>query len=127
LAKTALEIDAKAERLRIAARSTDAILEAALLAAGFNVIRVDNGRLCVETDRGLEPYSELSHGERWTIAFDLAATGLKPGAVLALCQEAYESLDPLNKELLNRLALERQIVVITAQATDGILRAELIQ
>lgn len=121
------EIAERAVTLRSYARSTDSVLEQALIDAGFNRIKVDDGRLCVESDRGLEPFSELSHGERWTIALDLAAAGLPAGSVLPVCQEAFESLDPSNREFIAGLAKERGIVIVTALATGGELRAEVMQ
>lgn len=114
-----------AERLRGLARSTDTVLEQALVDAGFDTIKVHDGRLCVESERGLEPVSELSHGERWRMALDLAARGLPKGSVLPVAQEAFESLDPDNREFINRLAKERGLVIVTAEASGGELRAEV--
>lgn len=127
LADEVILISERADKLRTLARSTDGVLEQALIDAGFDTIKVDDGRLCVESDRGLEPFSELSHGERWTIALDLAANGLPKGSVLPVCQEAYESLDPTNRQFINNLAKERGLVIVTAEATDGELRAEILE
>lgn len=114
-----------AEAWRRLARSTDAILEEALVNAGFDAVKVHDGRLCVQSDRGLEPFSELSHGERWRLALDLAARGLQAGAVLPVRQEAFESLDPANRLHLASLAREHGLVIVTAEATGGELRAEI--
>lgn len=114
----------RAEQLRTMARSTDGVLEQALERAGFCRVKVHDGRLCVESDRGLEPVSELSHGERWKLALDLAASGLGAGGLLAVCQEAWESLDPSNRQHVAGLAKERGLVIVTAEATGGDLRAE---
>lgn len=116
----------QAERIRVIARSTDQVLEDSLIAAGFDSIKVQQGRLCVASDRGLEPFSELSHGERWRFALDLAARGLPKGAVLPVCQEAFESLDPANRDFVSTLARDRGLVIVTAEATDGELRAEIL-
>lgn len=116
----------EAEQLRAIARSTDSVLESALEAAGFTAIRVSEGRLCVPSDRagGLEPYSELSHGERWALALDMAAKGIGRGGLLTVEQEAWESLDPDNREFVAGLARERELLILTAEAADGELRAE---
>lgn len=114
----------RAEKLRDLARSTDGVLENALERAGFCRVKVHDGRLCVESDRGLEPVSDLSHGERWKLALDLAASGLGAGGLLAVCQEAWESLDPDNRRFVAGLAKARGLVIVTAEATDGELRAE---
>ena len=116
----------QAEKLREIARSTDSVLEQALVDAGFDSIRVYDGRLCISSDRGLEPFSDLSYGERWRHALDLAARGLPRGAVLPVCQEAFESLDPINREFVSGLARDRGQVIITAEATGGSLRAEVL-
>lgn len=115
-----------AKQLRELAVSSDSVLENALKDQGFDSIRVYQGRLCVESDRGLEPFAELSHGERWRLALDLAAQGLAKGSVLPVCQEAYESLDPENRQFVRMLAKERGIVLVSAEATDGDLRAEVV-
>ena len=115
-----------AEKARQLARSTDTVLEQALVDAGFVAVKVHDGRLCVESDRGLEAFSDLSHGERWRFALELAAKGLPEGSVLPVCQEAFESLDPDNRSGINAIARELGIVLVTAEATDGELRAEVL-
>ena len=115
-----------AESLRNLARSTDSVIEEAFAKRGFKDISIDGGRLCVRTDRGLEPVSELSHGERWRLALDVASRGLGCGAVVAVSQEAWESLDPDNRQHIALLAKERGIVLLTAEASDGELRAEVV-
>ena len=120
-------ITSESTTLRTQAKSTDAVLEQALIDAGFDTIKVHDGRLCVSSDRGLEPFSDLSHGERWRMALDLAAHGLPKSSVLPVCQEAFESLDPTNRSEINELARERGLVIVTAEATDGDLRAEVLE
>ena len=117
---------AKAVKYRDVARSTDAVLEQALVDAGFEAVKIHDGRLCVASDRGLEPFSELSHGERWRMALDFAAQGLPEGSVLPVAQEAYEALDPSNRQQIAELAKERGLVIVTALASDGDLRAEVV-
>lgn len=126
LKERAVEKLEEAEQLREIARSTDSVLERALEDAGFTSIRVQDGRLCVPSSRGggSEPYSELSHGERWALALDLAARGIGTGGLLTVEQEAWESLDPDNREHVAELARERGLVILTAEAADGDLRAE---
>ncbi len=45
--------------------------------------------------------------------------------IMVLPQGAWESLDPANRAHVGELARERKIVVLTAEATDGELRAEV--
>lgn len=113
-----------AEKIRDIARSTDTAIERALVGSGFTGVSIVQGRLCVKTDRGTEPVSELSHGERWRLALDIASRGLGKGALLAVCQEAWESLDPTNRRAVAEMARERGIVLVTAEASEGELRAE---
>lgn len=115
-----------AARYRDLARSTDQVLEQALIDSGFNTVKVHDGRLCVESDRGLEPFSDLSHGERCRITFDIVVAGLPEHSVLPVRQEFFESLDPHNRAHLSQLAKERGLVIVTAEATDGDLRAEVL-
>lgn len=116
-------------KFREMAKSTDSVLEEAIVDAGFDAIKIHDGRLCVESDRaggGLEPFDELSHGERWSMALDMAAAGMPAGSVLPVCQEAFEALDPTNRDKLSKLAKDRGLVIVTAEATDGDLRAEVL-
>lgn len=117
----------RAEKLRELARSTDTILERAMeRCAGAGRVKVHDGRLCVHSSRrgGLEPVSELSHGERWALALDLAASGIGQHGLLTVEQEAWESLDPYNREFVAGLARDRGLVIVTAEADAGELRAE---
>lgn len=120
------------KRIREMARSTDVVLDQALIEAGFDKIKVSEGFLCVETDRGIEPFSELSHGERWRLALELAADGyakqgLPSGSILPVRQEAWESLDPRNRREVNEIAKRVGLVIVTAEATDGELKAEVVK
>ncbi len=115
-----------AESLRQRARSTDEALEQALVDAGFTDVKVYDGRLCVESERGLEPVSELSTGERWRLALDLAARGLKRGAILAVQQEGWQALDHDLRREVAAMAKERGLVLITAEVDAGDIRAEVL-
>lgn len=115
-----------AAKLRTLARSTDGVLEQALVDAGFDTIKVYEGRLCVETDRGLEPVSELSTGERWELALDLAARGLPKGAILSVQQEGWQALDQDLRRKVAAMAKQRGLVIVTAEVNNGELRAELV-
>jgi len=120
------ELTSAAEDMRKIARSTDSVLEQALIDAGFDQIKVHDGRLCVESDRGLEPVSELSTGERWRLALDLAAQGLPDGAILTVKQEGWQSLDNGLKAEVAAMAKERGLLVFAAQVDEGPLRTEVL-
>jgi len=122
------------EKLRQAAGQIDDVLSNAI---STDALFVRDGRLYTnEYKRGAtgeEPtlFHELSEGERWTMAFDIAAPVVNAGCddgelgILVVPQGAYESLDPTNREHLKQLAIKHHIGVITAEATDGELRAEV--
>ena len=64
-------------------------------------------------------YSELSHGERWKLALDIAVAAFtrkgEPG-VLAIPQEAWEGLDGRNRRLIADHVAETDLIVFTAEA-----------
>ena len=94
-------------------------------------LRYENGRLVLATDRGpREPYSDLSHGERWKVAIDFVAPIINQDGrkgLLPLPQEAYEALDDDNKALLAKLARDNKLIILTARATRGPLTATVIE
>lgn len=94
-------------------------------------LRYENGRLVLATDRGpREPYSDLSHGERWKVAIDFVAPIINQDGrkgLLPLPQEAYEALDDDNKALLAKLARDNRLIILTARATRGPLTATVIE
>ncbi len=49
------------------------------------------------------------------------------GGLIVVEQEAFESLDPANRQFVAEHARRRKVTIITAEATDGALRAELYQ
>lgn len=94
--------------------------------------------------RGPEtPVDELSAGEGYSIALDLAIQAAAPThddvvpgeieggyspdeqlPILVLRQEAWEGLDPQNRGKVVSLAKELDVVLVTAEADDGPLRVE---
>lgn len=90
-------------------------------------IRIVDGRLKVETNRGMTYFSELSDGERWRYAFQAVAPHIRKGTrigILTIPQIGWESLDPDNQNLVKVLAKEYGIVVVTAEATADELHVE---
>ena len=110
-----------ADALRGAAKATDDVLSS-LIPSG--PLRVEGGRLVVSTDRSQsELFSDLSDGERWRIAIDVAADQLPPHGLLVIPQVAYEGLTESTRQAINAHAKQRQVVIITAEAIDGELHA----
>jgi hypothetical protein len=117
---------AEAEAIRTIARSTDQVLEQALVDAGYDTIRVLDGRLCVISERGHEPVSELSTGERWELALDIAARSLPSGGLLSVHQEGWQALDPSLRSRVAGMAKARGLVIVTACVDAGPLRSEVL-
>ena len=114
----------RAETLREAGKRIDDVLSEQIAKLG-SPIRVKAGRLVLNTIRGETFFAELSEGERWKMSLDIAIEAVGPGGLLSIPQEAYESLDPINRNLIGEHVKGRGVVILTAEATDGPLRAEL--
>lgn len=111
-------ITSEASALRRAAGQVTTVLGGAISALG-TAIRVNKeGMLVVETERGLETFDELSQGQRVKAAVQLAVHSIGPGGVIGLKQEAYESLDPINRQLLVDELKGSDVTIVTAEASD---------
>ena len=134
-AEAAREIEslklAKEERLqmskaaRVAADQVDAVLSRLIDSSGCG-LTVDGGRLFIRTDRGMELFDDLSEGERWKIAIDLGVRSVGATGVVVIEQPAWEGIDPTNRHRIASHARARSVVVLTAEADDGPLRAEIV-
>jgi len=111
------EFSRKAELLRASAKGTDEILSG-LVGKANAKLRVEAGRLILNTTRGKTYFAELSHGEKWKIALDVAIEAVGSGGVLVCPQEAYEGLDPINRQLIADHLAGTGVVMFTAEATD---------
>jgi len=111
--------------LRAAAAGTERVVLDAVRRVCGDGMELRDGRLYVQTDRGRELFSELSHGERWRIALDIAVKAVGSPGLLVVRQEAFESLDPANRRAVAEHARALGAVILTAEASDGELRAEI--
>ncbi len=113
---------AEADRLRGAAHQADDILSG-LIQCDF--LTVKQGRLVTPTDRGEDTlFAELSDGERWKLALKIAVATVGRGGLIPITQEAWQALDHENRLLIAREAERLEVVVLTAIADSGPLRAE---
>jgi len=112
----------QAVNARDAAKACDHVLEKAIRS---DVLRVSDGRLYVSTSRGPTLFGELSDGERWEIAIDLAAERVGEGGLIVVPQSAWEGLDTTNRTIVASRAKERKVIVITAEAQRSGEMAEL--
>ena len=116
-AETAKEHAAKAIKLREAAKGTDEVLSSVVAKTGCP-LRVEAGRLVLDTKRGATYFAELSHGERWKMALDIAIDAVGPKGVLTVPQEAFESLDGINRRLIADHVRGTGVVILTAEASE---------
>ena len=107
----------RAARLREAGKATDEVLSE-LVALTGSPLRVEAGRLVLTTSRGDTYFSDLSHGERWKLALDIAIEAVGENGLLVVNQEAWEGLDPINRAEIAEHVKGRGVVVLTAEATD---------
>lgn len=110
---------AHAQRLRDAAAGVDEVLSGLVAAAGVP-IRVEAGRLVVDTPtRGATYFADLSHGERWRLSLEIATKAVGSGGLLPIPQDAWEGLDPQNRDMVAGIARASGVVILTAEATDA--------
>jgi len=117
LRKRASEAEGRAAVFRDAAHATDDVLSS-LVARVTRKLRVDGGRLVCDTDRGTEPFGELSAGERWRIALEIAVEQVGEGGLVTVPQEAWEALDPVNRAEIAQIAKQVGVVLLTAEADE---------
>lgn len=103
--------------LRNAASKTDDVLSS-LVARPGSPLRVENGRLVMETSRGTTYFSELSEGERWKVALDIAIDAVGPSGLLVIPQAAWEALDPINRQLIADHVRDRGVTILTAESSE---------
>lgn len=119
---TAKSLVKQATALRDAAKGTDDILSDLVGRCGTPLI-VRGGRLYLETRRGLTEFRELSHGERWKVAIDVALQAFPADAehtpILTIPQEAWEGLDPPNRAVIAEHARDRHVLILTAECSDA--------
>lgn len=80
-------------------------------------IVISSGRMALPTKRGQTFFSDLSTGERWKLALELAVRSC-PGGIIPICQEAWEGLDADNRGLIAYLATKHGVTILTAEASD---------
>ncbi len=117
LRQAAKQHEQQANAFRDAAHATDDVLTD-LVGQVTTRLRVDSGRLVTDTERGAEPFAELSPGERWRIALEIAAERVGSGGLVTVPQEAWEALDPINKSEVAKIAKDVGVTILTAEASD---------
>ena len=124
LAEEAHRLEEESNLLRRKARQTEEILSEIIADLGCP-LRCLDGRLITDTARGPTYYSDLSEGERWTMALDIAVQALGERGLLVVPQAAWEGLDPTNRALIAAHAKQAGVVIITAECDAGDLGADV--
>ncbi len=115
---TSQEYADEAKELREKAKQTDEVLSEIVAEIPACPLRVIDGRLVTNTKRGATFYADLSSGERWRIALDIAIQAVGTGGLLVIPQEAWEGLDPANRAAIDAQAKESKVVVLTAECSE---------
>jgi hypothetical protein len=120
----------RAEKLRAAGQGVDGVLSDLVAKSGvpLRVEIVDHRmRLVLDTKRGRTCFGELSDGERWRVALDIAIQAVGRGGELTIPQYAWEGLDPTAREAIAEQLRKAGVLAYTAEAADGELRAEIFE
>jgi len=125
LSASAQEHAQEAIDLRAKAKQTDEVLSEIVSTLSGCPLTVIEGRLSTQTKRGPTFYADLSMGERWRIALEIAIAAVGEGGLLVIPQEAWEGLDPQNREAIAKQAKAARVVILTAECYDSELSAEM--
>lgn len=107
----------QAQQLRDAAKGTDDVLSQVVAKTG-SPLRVEHGRLVLDTPRGKTLFAELSDGERWKLALDIAIDAVGSHGFITIPQWAWGELQPANRRAIAAQLRDRGVVAYTAEATD---------
>ena len=65
------------------------------------------------------PYDELSTGERWEAALDVAIPVIGKGGVLPCSQESWQGLDEPSRKHVAKVCQANKVWLISAEVGDG--------
>jgi len=123
----ASELAQKAEILRNAASSVDRVLSDQIAKLGCK-LRVEGGRLVLNTDRGVELFSDLSDGERWKVALDIAIDAVGEHGLIVCPQGSWEGMNHPMRKLVAEHVAGRGVVLLTAEVNaDEELKADVFK
>lgn len=117
----------EAVMLRRKAKQTEEVLSDIVSSIEGCPLKVIDGRLFTTTERGTTAYADLSMGEKWRIALDIAIAAIGERGLLVVPQEAWEGLDPQNREAIAEQVKSASVVIITAECADSSLEVETLK
>lgn len=109
---------AEAVAARRWAKYTDELLSEQVATVAGCPLTVADGRLVTNTRRGPTYYAELSAGERWRMAMDIAIAAVGDRGLIVIPQEAWEGLDTANRGAIHSQAQSAGVTVLTAECSD---------
>ena len=109
---------AEAVAARRWAKYTDELLSEQVATVAGCPLTVADGRLVAQTRRGTTFYAELSAGERWRMAMDIAIAAVGDSGLIVIPQEAWEGLDTANRSAIHSQAQSAGVTVLTAECSD---------
>lgn len=109
---------AEAVAARRWAKYTDELLSEQVATVAGCPLTVADGRLVAQTRRGPTFYAELSAGERWRMAMDIAIAAVGDKGLIVIPQEAWEGLDTDNRSAIHQQAKVAGVTVLTAECSD---------
>jgi energy-coupling factor transporter ATP-binding protein EcfA2 len=123
-ANAAAKLRTQADKLREAAQGTDNVLSDAVAGLGCP-LSVSHGRLVTPTERSkTELFADLSRGQQWMLAMQIAIKAVGRGGLLVIDQECWEGVDDEHKLIIGNELVGTGVVLITAHHAPGGLRAE---
>jgi hypothetical protein len=116
-AETGTKHRQQAMALREAAKGIDTVLSEAVAKTG-SPLKVEAGRLYVDSRGEKKLFAELSDGERWLLALDIAIDALGDKGFIGIPQWAWGELQPANKKAIAKRLRDRGVCGYAIQATD---------
>lgn len=113
----ATEFELAAATLREAAHSSEGVLTAAVQSLGVPLAVHNNRLIATGTERGAEVFDDLSDGEKWKLVTSIAVKAVGPGGIIVLPQNAWQDLDPINRQIVGQEVANTKVIVITAEAS----------
>jgi hypothetical protein len=118
-------LSASSARFREAAAGCEELLAHEIQRIAPAGLKIRGGRLWAQNSRGETVlFDELSFGERLKLILPLAIQAVGNGGAMVLPQEAYEGLDPINREMIEEILRAYGVHIITAACDGGELRVE---
>jgi len=127
LQEQAQEASIAGSELRHASQATDVVVTQAVAKVCGEDLRFSDGRLWANHERGWIYFDELSLGEAYARAIDIAVSALGEGGVLTIDQIGWEGLDPDNRRAVHERAVKLGVLICTAECDAGPLRVEMYQ